>query len=46
VRWSEGDVARLREAASELVALGTDVIVAGVGPTTPILQQTARTVPS
>jgi putative ABC transport system substrate-binding protein len=45
VRWSEGDVARLREAASELVALGTDVIVAGVGPTTPILQQTTRTVP-
>src|SRR5207247_6901712 len=32
VRWSGGDVALLRKEASELVALGSDVIVAGVGP--------------
>jgi putative ABC transport system substrate-binding protein len=45
VRWSGGDVARLREGASELIALDSDVIVAGVGPTVPILLQATRTVP-
>src|SRR3954466_4564529 len=32
-RWGSGDVARLRKDAAELVALGSDVLVAGVGPT-------------
>jgi putative ABC transport system substrate-binding protein len=45
VRWSAGDVARLRRNAAELVALSPDVIVAGFGPTVPILQQATRTVP-
>jgi putative ABC transport system substrate-binding protein len=44
-RWSGGDVARLRKNAAELVALGSDVLVAGVGPTTGTLQQATRTVP-
>src|SRR3954471_12490302 len=38
IRWSGGDSARLRKDAAELV-VGSDVIVAGVGPTLPILQQ-------
>src|SRR6266480_7584688 len=33
-RWSAGDVARLRKDATELVALGPEVILAGVGATT------------
>ena len=45
VRWSSGDLARLRKDAEELVALGSDVLVAGVGPTTQALQQATRTVP-
>ncbi|MFL6798524.1 MAG: ABC transporter substrate-binding protein [Xanthobacteraceae bacterium] len=45
MRWSGGDVARLRKQAAELVALGPDVVVAGVGPTTQALQQASRTVP-
>ena len=45
VRWSAGDAARLRRNAAELVALNPDVIVAGYGPTSPILQQLTRTVP-
>jgi putative ABC transport system substrate-binding protein len=45
VRWSAGDAARLRELAAELVALGPDVIVAGVGPTIPALLQATRTIP-
>ena len=44
-RWSSGDLARLRKDADELVALGPDVLVAGVGPTTSALQQATRTVP-
>jgi ABC-type uncharacterized transport system substrate-binding protein len=44
-RWSQGDVARLRKDATELVALGPEVILAGVGATTPTLQQATRTVP-
>jgi putative ABC transport system substrate-binding protein len=43
--WSGGDVGRLRKNAAELVALGSDVLVAGVGPTTGTLQQATRTVP-
>jgi putative ABC transport system substrate-binding protein len=45
IRWSGGDVARLRKNAADLVALGPDVLVAGVGPTTGTLQQATRTVP-
>jgi ABC-type uncharacterized transport system substrate-binding protein len=45
VHWSGGDISRLRKDAAELVAAGSDVIVAGVGPTSAILQQTSRTVP-
>ena len=44
-RWSSGNRARLRKEAADLVALGPDVIVAGVGPTTLALQQVSRTVP-
>src|SRR5262245_47883838 len=44
-RWSQGDVARLRKDATELIALGPEVILAGVGATTPTLQQATRTVP-
>src|SRR5262245_44303086 len=42
VRWSAGDSARLRELAAELVALGPDAIVAGIGPTVPALLQATR----
>ena len=45
VRWSGGDIGRLRSDAAELVALGSDVLVAGVGPTTGTLQHATRTVP-
>jgi ABC-type uncharacterized transport system substrate-binding protein len=44
-RWSSGNRARLRKDAADLVALLPDVIVAGVGPTTLVLQQASRTVP-
>jgi putative ABC transport system substrate-binding protein len=44
-RWSVGDAARLRKDATELVALGPEVILAGVGATTQMLQQASRTVP-
>jgi putative ABC transport system substrate-binding protein len=44
-RWSSGNRARLRKEAADLVALGPDVMVAGVGPTTLVLQQVSRTVP-
>ena len=44
-RWSGGDAARLRRDAADLIALGPDVIVAGVGPTVAILQQASRSVP-
>jgi putative ABC transport system substrate-binding protein len=44
-RWSSGDLARLVRDAAELVALGSDVLVAGTGPTTIALQQATHTVP-
>jgi putative tryptophan/tyrosine transport system substrate-binding protein len=44
-RWSVGDLARLRKDATELVALGPKVILAGVGGTNAALQQVTRTVP-
>src|SRR5262245_58308023 len=44
-RWSSGDPARLRKNAAELVALNSDVLLAGTGPTLPALLQASRTVP-
>jgi putative tryptophan/tyrosine transport system substrate-binding protein len=46
-RWSPmpGDFARLHKDAAELVALRPEVILAGVGATTPALQQATRTIP-
>jgi putative ABC transport system substrate-binding protein len=44
-RWSAGDIARLYRDATELVALGPDVALAGVGATTLALTQATRTVP-
>jgi len=44
-RRSSGDLARLRKNADELTALGPDVLVAGVGPTTLVLQQATRSIP-
>ena len=38
-------MARLRQNADELVALGPDALVAGVGPTTAMLQQATRSIP-
>ena len=43
--WSDGDIAKLRKGAADLVALGVDVLIAGVGPTTQVLQQVTRGVP-
>src|SRR3954449_6490723 len=45
-RWSPGpgDLARLQKDAAELVALRPEVILAGVGATTPALQQATRTI--
>jgi putative tryptophan/tyrosine transport system substrate-binding protein len=46
IRWAGGnDVMRLRKEAVELVGLGPDVILAGVGATTVALQEASRTVP-
>src|SRR5262245_40078594 len=44
-RWSVGDVPRLSKDATELVALGPDVILAGVGATTPALNDATRSIP-
>jgi putative tryptophan/tyrosine transport system substrate-binding protein len=44
-RWSTGDGARLSRDAAELVATRPDVILAGVGATTPALAQASKTVP-
>jgi putative ABC transport system substrate-binding protein len=44
-RWSAADRARLRRYAQELIALGPDVVLAGVGGTASALQQVSRTVP-
>ena len=45
LRWSAGDVARLRRDAAELVALKPDLIVAGYGPTVSTLLELTSTVP-
>ena len=44
-RWGSADLARLRRDAAELVALGLDLALAGVGATTTALLQASRTVP-
>ena len=44
-RWSVGDLARLRKDAAELIALKPEVILAGVGATTLMLQQASAKVP-
>ena len=44
-RWSIGDAVRLSKDAAELLALGPDVILAGVGATTIALKQLTHTVP-
>jgi putative tryptophan/tyrosine transport system substrate-binding protein len=44
-RWSPGDLGRLRKDAAELVGLHPEIILAGVGPTTFVLQQATRTIP-
>jgi putative ABC transport system substrate-binding protein len=43
--WSTGDLARLYKDAVELAALRPDVVLAGVGATTPALEQATRTIP-
>jgi putative ABC transport system substrate-binding protein len=43
-RWTM-DGARLRNDAAELVALGPDILLAGIGATMPALLQATRTVP-
>jgi putative ABC transport system substrate-binding protein len=45
LRNSAGDVPRMRKDAEDLIARGSELIVAGVGPTTSILQQLTRAVP-
>ena len=45
IRWSGDDYTRLRRDGAELVAQKPDVIVAGYGPTLPILQPLTRTIP-
>src|SRR5262249_8823594 len=45
IRWRGGEVARLRQDAAELVKVRSDVLVAGLGPPTPILHQATRTIP-
>ena len=45
VRWISGDITRLNKDAEELVALGLDVAVGVIGPTTQALQRVSRTLP-
>src|SRR5262249_11634166 len=44
-RWSVGDSLRLNKDAMELLALDPEVVLAGVGATTPALRNATRTVP-
>src|SRR5205814_6704292 len=44
-RWSGTDRVRLNQHAAELISLGRDVVLAGVGGTTPALRSVSRTVP-
>jgi ABC-type uncharacterized transport system substrate-binding protein len=43
--WGSEDLARLSRDAAQLIARHPDVVLAGVGATTPALQQATRTVP-
>ena len=43
--WSAGDFTRLYKDAVNLIALRPDVVLAGVGPTVPALQQASKTMP-
>ena len=45
VRWSGGDFSRVRKDAEELIALGPDVLVGGIGPTSQTFQEVTRTLP-
>ena len=44
-RWSANDLPRLRRQASELIGLGPDVVLAGIGNTAGVLQEASSTVP-
>ena len=44
-RWAGGDMDRVRKYATELVALGPDVILAEGSPVGPLLQATSKTIP-
>jgi len=44
-RWSGGEFPRLRRQAAELVGLGPDVVLAGIGASVGALQEVSRTVP-
>jgi putative tryptophan/tyrosine transport system substrate-binding protein len=44
-RWGGDDAERIRRGAAELVALGSDVILASATPSVAALQQATRTVP-
>jgi putative tryptophan/tyrosine transport system substrate-binding protein len=45
VRFGEGDAARIRKQAAELVALSPDVILTTGGPATELVLQATRTIP-
>jgi putative ABC transport system substrate-binding protein len=45
IRWAAGDPERYRRYASELIALGPDVVLASGGSTVAALQQVSRSVP-
>ena len=45
IRWSAGDVGAITKDATELVALGPDVLLAGVGATIPALREATHTIP-
>jgi ABC-type uncharacterized transport system substrate-binding protein len=45
IRWSAGDLERIRKYAAELVALAPDVLLASGGTTVGPLQQATRTIP-
>jgi putative ABC transport system substrate-binding protein len=44
-RWSGNDRTRLNQHATELISLGPDVVLAGVGNTTLVLRRVSSTVP-
>jgi putative ABC transport system substrate-binding protein len=44
-RWSVGNLAQLYKDAAEVMALHPDIALAGVGATTPALQQASHTIP-